>query len=108
MVGNGAGGGGVSVYGEGSSGSNAAFSATYNEYMAGGGYGSGGSSGTSTYNSNFVNGAYTYVGPGLAGSYGAGGGATFNVGTGASGSNGLLRIIWGTGRAFPSTNTGDM
>ena len=108
MVGNGAGGGGVHAYGEGNSGSNRAGSATYNESMPGGQGGSGGASGTGTVNSNFVSGAYTYVGPGAAGNYGSGGGATFNVGSGASGANGILRIIWGTGRAFPSTNTGDM
>jgi hypothetical protein len=35
--------------------------------------------------------------------YGGGG----NGWTGASG-NGAVRIIWGSGRAFPSTNTGNL
>jgi hypothetical protein len=40
------------------------------------------------------------------GGSGAGGGSgTSGAGTGAGGA---VRIIWGAGRSFPSTNTGDM
>jgi hypothetical protein len=28
--------------------------------------------------------------------------------TGGTGGNGAVRIIWGSGRAFPSTNTADV
>lgn len=57
----------------------------------------------------FSNGNWNYY-PGTAGSggagqtYGGGGaGATTSVG-----GPGAVRIIWGSGRAFPSTNTGDL
>ena len=81
----GAGGGGVGIYGEGASG-------------AGGNYaspsdlgGRGGSGGT--------NGDYAVFGSGAGGQYGGGAGMDKVGGVGA------VRIIWGTGRAFPSTNT---
>ena len=32
---------------------------------------------------------------------------SLNAGVGA-GASGAVRIIWGNGRAFPSTNTGDL
>lgn len=88
----GAAGGGVGLYGRGSNGtagSNAAI-------PVGGGGGSGGSTGTAS----------------ASGLYGAGGGGgyTKTVGTisnppdaaGRDGGNGAVRIIWGTGRSFPS------
>jgi hypothetical protein len=37
---------------------------------------------------------------------GGGGGAT--SGASRAGGGGAVRIIWGTGRAFPSTNTGNV
>jgi len=75
-------GGGVGIYGEGSSGS----------YPGGGGSGGG----TSTSGS----------GTSLAGEYGGGGSLGDNSGSGtrAGGAQGVVRIVWGTGRAFPSTN----
>jgi hypothetical protein len=37
---------------------------------------------------------------------GGGGGAT--LGASRAGGGGAVRIIWGNGRAFPSTNTGNV
>jgi hypothetical protein len=75
-------GGGIGLSGEGLSG---ATSTTYGQG------GSDGSAGTST----------------SGGSYG-GGGAMGSATTCTVGSQGAVRIIWGSGRAFPSTNTNDV
>ena len=93
-------GGGVGIYGEGSNGSGGS------TYSAGSG-GSGGSGGAI--------GAYTGEGGGggnVGGLYGGGaGGRTyipiFGGNTNVAGGNGAVRIIWGTGRSFPSTLTTD-
>jgi hypothetical protein len=45
--------------------------------------------------------------PGFPGG-GAGGTQSGNVDEIANGANGAVRVIWGSGRAFPSTNTGDV
>ena len=75
------GGGGVGILGEGSNG------------QASGGGGSGGASNTG------ANG----------GAYGGGGGARDDdsAGGGGSGADGAARIIWGSGRSYPSTLTTD-
>ena len=80
----GQGGGGVGILGEGANGT------------ASGGGGSGGTAGT------------TVGGPG--GDYGGGGGGRRATGGGANGAggDGAVRIIWGTGRSYPSTDTGDV
>lgn len=70
------GGGGVGINTEGTSGSSS---------------GAGGSSGSTTTSQN-------------GGSYGGGGGGSDDNPSG-SGANGAVRIIWGTGRSYPSTNT---
>jgi hypothetical protein len=90
----GSGGGGVGILGQGANG-NAAASET-----AGGGGGSSGGGGVGTLN---ING-------GRGGSYGGGGGGVDNQtgATGGAGGVGAVRIIWGSGRAFPSTNTGNL
>lgn len=75
------GGGGVGLLGQGASGAGA----------AGGGYGGSGG----------VNGGVGAPGGGQGGNYGGG------AGDGAR-SSGAVRIIWGSGRAFPSTNTGNL
>tara|TARA_B100001093_G_scaffold343962_2_gene328693 strand:+ start:15377 stop:19771 length:4395 start_codon:yes stop_codon:yes gene_type:complete len=111
LTGGGAGGGGVGVLGEGSSGSNSAINNNYGGIMYGGQGGSGGSAGTNgtvpTFSGGYSGGVYG--GPG--GNYGGGGGgnAATNYGTNQSalGAAGAVRIIWGTGRSFPSTNTAD-
>ena len=46
---------------------------------------------------------------GAGGAYGGGGGGAHVDYPGASGGGvGAVRIIWGTGRSYPSTNTGDV
>ena len=94
------GGGGVGIYGQGSNGT-AAGQQTGN----GGG---GGSSGTSGGAGGLPPGPFNGSG-GAGGSFGGGGGAAFSgvYDTGGAGSGGAVRIIWGAGRSFPSTNTGD-
>ena len=88
----GGGGGGVNILGEGASGTGA--SSGY----GGGGGGSAGDDGTAASN----------IG-GDGGNYGGGGGGGQNgMHAGGSGKDGALRIIWGTGRAYPSTNTADV
>ena len=44
------------------------------------------------------------------GAYGGGGGADDDdySGAGGNGTQGAVRIIWGDGRSYPSTNTGDV
>lgn len=87
-TGNNGGGGGVGIFGQGSNG------AAGTSGSLGGGGGSGGNDGGGSGNQG-------------GGLYGGGGGSNsgFNSGSGA-GANGAVRIIWGAGRAFPSTNTG--
>lgn len=92
-------GGGVGILGQGSNG-------------AGGGGNAGGGGGSSGGNGGGVS-SQTSQGPG--GSYGGGGGGSRSrysydptpPGAAAAGP-GAVRIIWGPGRAFPSTNTGDV
>lgn len=93
----GGGGGGVGIYGQGSNGTGGTRS-TFD-----GNGGGGGSSGTAGENGGFNNGAY-------GGTYGGGGGGTpqgKDTYTDAGG-GGAVRIIWGTGRSFPSTNTANV
>ena len=84
----GRGGGGVGLYGEGASG-------TGGSSTGGGGGGSGGSTG-----SGRVGGAY---GGGGGGGYTRNGSNTSQLSGGAA-AQGAVRIIWGEGREFPSTN----
>ena len=84
-------GGGVGLLGEGTNGAGAG---TYD----GGGvqsYGHCGKGGSGGAPQTFA--AFPNLGPG------SGGGG----GNGIAGSNGAVRLIWGTGRAFPATNTTD-
>lgn len=84
------GGGGVGVLGEGSSGSGGGTSNP-------GGGGSGGTNGSSGSGNG-----------GNGGNYGGGGGgAQGEENDGGDGGNGYVRIIWGTGRSYPSTLTTD-
>ena len=89
----GGGGGGTGIFGEGASGLGATTFATPNSYTygAGGGGGSGGGDGRGAGGSS----------PNGNGSYGGGAGSGSNRGSDA---HGAVRIIWGDGRAFPSTN----
>lgn len=89
-----AGGGGVGVYGQGSNG-NQGYNRTGNEDPIAGTGGSGGGNGG--------NGGTNQAGVG--GSYGGGGGSPRNeTNPSAYGQNGAVRILWGEGRAFPSTD----
>jgi len=85
--GQGYGGGGVDVLGAGSNGTGGAFNAI-------GTGGSGGANGTRP----------------AGGAYGGGGGACDDDtnSSGGNGGQGAVRIIWGPGRAYPSTNVQDV
>jgi hypothetical protein len=83
------GGGGTGIYGQGANG--------VANNNGGGGGGSGGGAGSA------VDAVRT---GGLYG--GGGGGQCFNTVSGGDGGGGAVRIIWGAGRAFPSTNTQNM
>jgi sugar lactone lactonase YvrE len=96
------GGGGVGLYGEGPSGSGGASSG------ADGSGGFGGSGGANAQIASLTTSA-TYGSSlwSIAGTFGGGAGGsdnpTLEVGNGG---NGAVRIVWGEGRAFPSTNVG--
>lgn len=97
----GGGGGGVGILGLGANG---AAGTSFSESATGGTGGSSGSSGG--------NGSYVEIEPevfaadgGFGGTYG---GCPGHGGFNESGGGGAVRIIWGAGRAFPSTNTGNL
>ena len=105
----GGGGGGVSLYGQGPIGLGEQYPNCY-----GGRGGSGGSYvnlsgayGIPIYQSGgrYGNPGSTHMG-GPGGTFGGGGGGANSTGWGGSGAYGGVRIIWGPGRGFPSTNTG--
>ncbi len=89
-------------FGQGSSGT-----ATINQGGNGGNAGSGGSAGDDGEDLTGIRGK-----GGDGGAYGGGGGAgnagySPNQGRGGAGAGGAVRIIWGSGRAYPSTLTAD-
>lgn len=85
----GAGGGGVGIFGEGASGgASAGNPSSGNGGLGGSGGGQGGPSASGAF----------------GGTYGGGSGCQ----TPANGGGGAVRIIWGDGRSFPSTNAGIM
>lgn len=95
----GGGGGGTGLLGEGASG-------TAKGPQQGGGYG--GSGGSTGGNYGGINGDNQYAG-GSGGNYGGGGGGSSDgPRPGSYGGSGAVRIIWGSNRAFPSTNTGNV
>jgi hypothetical protein len=106
-----AGGGGVSIYGRGNTGSNT-FVTTSNVMINGG---SGGANGN-TFLSPTSQPTVTTLSSGgrfaVGGGYGGGGGAVAQYfsfspsagGAGGSGGLGVVRIVWGWKRAFPSTD----
>lgn len=85
-------GGGVGIYGQGSNGSPGTYSG--NDGTSGSG-GSGGQSGAIAGNNQRS----------VGGNHGGGGGGSDRGNEQGSGGDGAVRIIWGTGRAFPSTYT---
>ena len=91
-----AGGGGVGLFGEGTSGAAGIGSLTTPDATGGGG-GSGGEPGESSLSNNFAI---------IGGNYGGGGSAIEGQSAGGAGGSGAVRILWGAGRAFPSTDVG--
>jgi len=96
----GGGGGGVGILGQGANGVAGLVSGLS---AGGGGGGSGGGTGDTGSSSET---------PGNGGLYGGAGGGGYNDVTAEEttnlGARGAVRIIWGAGRAFPSTNTGNV
>jgi hypothetical protein len=92
-------GGGVGIFGRGSNG-------TLGSPSNGGGGGSGGQSGTSSTGNQLNQRS-------VGGLYGGGGGSVrpatsdANVRDGGNGGQGAVRIVWGTSRSYPTTNTSD-
>ncbi len=114
LTGGGAGGGGVGIMGEGASGTNCGGDCNNTNYgatMVGGGGGSGGANGTDGVVPTFSGGYSGGVFGGPGGDYGGGGGGnpggSYGTQQSGLGAPGAVRLIWGEGRAFPSTNTAD-
>lgn len=105
----GAGGGGVGSFGQGTNGAPGS-----NALITGGGGGSYVSpSSQGTQGGTGSPFQFQAVLPGAnGGNYGGGGGGggafQYQSAAGGTGGGGIVRIIWGSGRAFPSTNTGDI
>jgi hypothetical protein len=99
----GASGGGVGPYGQGASGGGRGSGSP-------GLGGSGGEDGAMGENPWYSYGQFGARRGGLFGGGGAGTGSNTSLGGGGlnPGGRGCVRIIWGTGRKFPSTGTGDM
>ena len=97
------GGGGTGIYGQGGNG--ACGNAGYSHQTGSGGQGgSGGTCGNPGEPwSNWTGHGYS-----CGGNYGGGGGGGGTSHGGGWGGRGAVRIIWGPGRCYPSTNTGDM
>ena len=89
------GGGGVGILGSGVGGNGAGGTGNTTTPTGGGGGSNGGAGGGTT--------------TGLGGLYGGGGGGKMDGtgGSGGSGERGAVRIIYGPGRSYPSTNVGD-
>ena len=106
----GAGGGGVGFFGESASGTYGLFgrwrygTGNYG-YRYGGNGGSGGSNGVGVPYNTPTGGWRSSHNYGAGGAYGGGGGGVNDNYSSGPGAQGAVRIIWGEGRAFPSTNT---
>lgn len=103
-----AGGGGIGIYGITATGPGSGAVGSVATSLAdstGGGGGSGGSAGYDGENITLQTGTET---PSNGGKYGGGGGAGKSYsGRGSRGGHGVVRIIWGGSRAYPSTDTAD-
>jgi hypothetical protein len=122
----GSGGGGVGIYGQGSNGYGGQQTVAIYEYIppesggpiyvfngvsqtqTGGGGGSSGGNGSSSASSPLSGPVVGSVGGGLYGGGGGGRGYGYSSTFSGQGGGGAVRIIWGDGRAFPSTNTGNV
>jgi len=102
----GSGGGGVGIYGKGADGDPAGDGVWYNLVSWGGGGGSGGGAGG--WSDGPTGGGGGGYGGGGGGAEITGPGSYWNWGQGGGGAGGACRIIWGSGRAYPSTNTADV
>jgi len=100
-------GGGVGLLGEGANGAKGA--STTADGRGGFGGSSGGNAFSASTSTTAVNVYGTGVNQSAPGVYGGGGSGSDNptVAEQANGAVGAVRIIWGPGRAFPSTNTVD-
>ena len=100
--------GGVGILGEGASGAQTEDASNGSITSVGNGKGgSGGADGGFAVNgSNYFSANTHATGGDYGGGGGRGGNSSYDVDGGAGGS-GAVRIIWGTGRSFPSTNTAD-
>lgn len=110
--GTGSGGGGGAFSAAGTGGTNGGNGGT-GQYNITGGGGGGATIFSSTYpvtNGSDGNGRTSYPSQGgTGGNFGGGGGGSWdsNQGLPAAGGNGAVKILWGTGRSFP-TNAGDV
>lgn len=105
-------GGGVGLLGQGANGAAAAAGYSSGTYPGdgaayGGGGGSGGTAATDSYAAWDESNAATNIINSNAGNYGGGSGYSYSGTTGTK-STGAVRIIWGSNRSFPSTNTGNL
>jgi hypothetical protein len=99
-------GGGVGIYGQGANG--AAGASTTADGRGGFG-GSGGGNATNASTSTTAQNIYSTGNLSIPGQFGGGAcGADNTTAEQAPGASGAVRIIWGAGRAFPSTNTGNI
>ena len=106
-IGGGGGGGGVGILGTGSSGAAGSQGVINSSDAGGGGGGSGGTAGTSGSRSTVISNSSNSGGYGGTYGGGAGGGGTYQgassqFGYSGAGGSGAVRIIWGTGRSYPS------
>jgi hypothetical protein len=111
-------GGGVNLYGQGDSGAAGSNSTVSGVYDNTGGWGGSYTGISSVSGAGGVNGnpgtANASANQGAIGGAQYGGGASGPVASGSGtptsgpGGPGAVRIIWGSGRSFPSTNTGDL
>lgn len=120
----GSGGQGASAFGKGTNGTGGAAAGGSGSSSTGRAAGSGGGvglfgEGASGVSTGTQNSGYGYPGGGGSGGvtpafhdaggvYGGGGGGSDNTLFIKGGGFGAVRLIWGPGRAFPSTNTGDV
>jgi len=98
----GPGGGGVGIYGKGVTGAGGSAAPGWRDFGGPGSGGSGGENGKIGVGLNYVT---RYSKGGDGGLYGGGGGGAsieYSTALAGSGGAGVVRIIWGTGRSFPS------
>ena len=104
----GSGGGGTGLYGQGTNGAKGVFVSLSNgNTTSSGQYGRGGSGGGDGQDSTNINSVSRGGNGGFPGGGGGSGHGAQSESYGGAGGNGAVRIIWGDGRAFPSTNVNE-